>query len=53
VRTAVLQQLDELCAMSPDAMREQRYQRFRAMAVRNGGLTAAGLRLYQLHNQSS
>jgi acetyl-CoA carboxylase carboxyl transferase subunit alpha len=33
VRTAVLQQLDELCAMSPDALREQRYQRFRAIGV--------------------
>ena len=33
MRTAVLQQLDELCALPPDAMREQRYQRFRAMGV--------------------
>ncbi len=33
VRTAVLQQLDELSALSPDALREQRYQRFRQMGV--------------------
>ena len=33
VRTAVLQQLDELCALSPDALRDHRYQRFRAMGV--------------------
>jgi acetyl-CoA carboxylase carboxyl transferase subunit alpha len=29
VRTAVLQQLDELCQMEPEALREQRYHRFR------------------------
>jgi acetyl-CoA carboxylase alpha subunit len=33
VRTAVLQQLDELCALLPDALRDHRYQRFRAMGV--------------------
>jgi acetyl-CoA carboxylase alpha subunit len=33
VRTAVLQQLEELRALSPDALREQRYQRFRAIGV--------------------
>jgi acetyl-CoA carboxylase carboxyl transferase subunit alpha len=33
VRTAVLQQLDELCPMEPEALREQRYQRFRQIGV--------------------
>ncbi|MEN3002063.1 MAG: carboxyl transferase domain-containing protein, partial [Armatimonadota bacterium] len=33
IRSAVLQQLDELSRMEPDALREQRYQRFRQMGV--------------------
>ncbi len=33
VRTAVLQQLDELSQLEPDTLREQRYQRFRQMGV--------------------
>jgi acetyl-CoA carboxylase carboxyl transferase subunit alpha len=33
VRAAVLQQLDELCPMEPEALREQRYQRFRQIGV--------------------
>ncbi|GBC93769.1 Acetyl-coenzyme A carboxylase carboxyl transferase subunit alpha [bacterium HR15] len=33
IRTAVLQQLDELSAMEPDTLREQRYQRFRHIGV--------------------
>jgi acetyl-CoA carboxylase carboxyl transferase subunit alpha len=33
VRAAVLQQLDELGALPPDALRDHRYQRFRAMGM--------------------
>jgi len=33
IRTAILQQLDELSQMEPDALREQRYQRFRQIGV--------------------
>ncbi len=33
VRSAVLQQLDELSQMEPEALREHRYQRFRQMGV--------------------
>ncbi|CUU37179.1 acetyl-CoA carboxylase carboxyltransferase subunit alpha [Armatimonadetes bacterium DC] len=33
VRSAILQQLDELSQMEPEALREHRYQRFRQMGV--------------------
>ena len=33
IRTAILQQLDELSQMEPEALREQRYQRFRHIGV--------------------
>jgi len=33
IRTAILQQLDELSQMESDALREQRYQRFRQIGV--------------------
>jgi len=33
VRSAVLQQLEELRALSPEALRDHRYQRFRRMGV--------------------
>jgi acetyl-CoA carboxylase carboxyl transferase subunit alpha len=33
MRTAILQQLEELRTMTPEALREHRYQRFRAMGV--------------------
>ncbi|MFN3690902.1 MAG: carboxyl transferase domain-containing protein, partial [Fimbriimonadales bacterium] len=33
VRSAVIQQLDELSSMDPDALREHRYQRFRRIGV--------------------
>jgi acetyl-CoA carboxylase carboxyl transferase subunit alpha len=33
VKNALIRHLDELCAMSPDALREQRYQKFRAVGT--------------------